>query len=99
MGHHFGRELIPRWIYFAQSGLPDGFVDILIATGFLALISTIVIFFIAVFVESIRIDIPLAHSVARGVHGRFPIKLLYTGHIPLILTFALLININIEKEE
>lgn len=86
--------LIPRWIYFAQTGLPDGFVDILVDTGFLALIGTIVIFFIVVFVESSRIEIPLAHSAVTGARGRFPIKLLYAGHVPLIMTLILLANIN-----
>lgn len=85
--------LIPRWIYLAQVGLPTGLVKILITTGFLALISTIVIFMIVVFVESTRIEIPLAHSAVRGARGRFPVKLIYASVLPMILVRALQANI------
>ncbi len=87
--------LFPRWIYMVQTGfgLPQGIVDILLVTGLLALVSTIVIFMIVVFAESTRIEIPLAHSAVRGARGRFPVKLIYASVLPMILVRALQANI------
>ncbi len=85
--------MLPRWVYYVQEGLPSGFIDILIDTGLLALVTTIIIFLFVVFVESTRIEIPLAHSAVRGARGRFPIKLIYASVLPMILVRALQANI------
>ncbi len=58
------------------------------------LIGTIVIFFIVVYAESSRIELPLAHGKVRGARGRYPIRLIYASNIPVILMAALLANIN-----
>ncbi|MFH1013905.1 MAG: preprotein translocase subunit SecY [Thermoplasmatota archaeon] len=60
----------------------------------LPLICTVFIFFLVVFVESSRIELPLAHGKVRGARGRYPIRLLYASNIPVILMAALLANIN-----
>lgn len=60
----------------------------------IALISTIVIFFIVTYLESSRIEIPLAHGRVRGARGRYPIRLIYASNIPVILMSALLANVN-----
>lgn len=91
--HGFPIGLIPRWIYLTKTGLPDGIVNFLIYTGILSLISTIAIFLISVYVLSTRLEIPLTKADVRGAVGRFPINLMYIDHVPLALTFALLINI------
>lgn len=91
--------LIPKWIYIAQntdidyllSG--DGFVFLLVRGGILALLSTVTIFLLVVYVESTRIEIPLAHSAVRGARGRFPVKLIYASVLPMILVRALQANI------
>ena len=59
-----------------------------------ALIGTLVIFFIVVYAESARIELPLAHGNVRGARGRYPIRLIYASNIPVILMSALLANIN-----
>ena len=58
------------------------------------LIGTILIFFIVVYVESSRIELPLAHGKVRGARGRYPIRLIYASNIPVILMSALLANIS-----
>jgi len=58
------------------------------------LLGTLLIFFIVVFVESSRIELPLAHGRVRGARGRYPIRLIYASNIPVILMSALLANIN-----
>lgn len=58
------------------------------------LIGTIFIFFLVVYAESSRIELPLAHGRVRGARGRYPIRLIYASNIPVILMAALLANIN-----
>ena len=58
------------------------------------LIGTLVIFFIVVYTESSRIELPLAHAKVRGARGRYPIRLIYASNIPVILMAALLANVN-----
>ena len=59
-----------------------------------ALLGTMVVFFIVVYVESSRIELPLAHGKVRGARGRYPIRLIYASNIPVILMAALLANVN-----
>lgn len=44
--------------------------------------------------ESVRIELPLAHGTARGARGRYPIKLIYASNIPVILMAAVLANVS-----
>jgi len=91
--------LIPKWIYIAQNTEADylfsgeGLLFMLVSGGILALLSTVAIFLLVVFVESTRIEIPLAHSAVRGARGRFPVKLIYASVLPMILVRALQANI------
>ncbi len=57
-------------------------------------LGTLFIFFIVVYVESSRIELPLAHGRVRGARGRYPIRLIYASNIPVILMSALLANVN-----
>ncbi|MFW9955335.1 MAG: preprotein translocase subunit SecY [Candidatus Thorarchaeota archaeon] len=59
----------------------------------LALIVTFVIFAAVLYMESVRIEIPLQYAKYRGMKARYPIKLLYTSNIPVILAQALYANI------
>jgi preprotein translocase subunit SecY len=59
----------------------------------LALVTTIVIFLVIVYVESTRIEIPLAHAQVRGARARFPVKLIYASVLPMILVRVLQANI------
>ncbi len=93
--------VIPGTYYMAtQMTLSDmmswGYQRILIdqANSIIALVGTIFIFFIVVYAESSRIELPLAHDKVRGARGRYPIRLIYASNIPVILMAALLANIN-----
>src|SRR3990170_617921 len=59
-----------------------------------ALVGTIVIFFLVAYLESMRIELPLAHGKARGARGRYPIRLIYASNIPVILVAAVLANVS-----
>lgn len=59
-----------------------------------ALVGTVVIFLVVVYLESSRIELPISHGNARGARGKYPIKLMYSSNIPVILMSALLANIS-----
>lgn len=61
----------------------------------LPVIATVLIFFIVVYTNAIRIEIPLAFGNIRGFGRRWPLKLFYTSNIPVILVAALLANIQL----
>lgn len=58
----------------------------------IGIITTIVIFFIVIWFESTRVEIPLAYRGFRGFKGKYPMKLLYVSNIPVILVNALYAN-------
>ncbi|MHA1840274.1 MAG: preprotein translocase subunit SecY [Candidatus Ranarchaeia archaeon] len=60
--------------------------------GLAALFATVIIFMIVVYIESVRVELPLASARYRGFSGNYPIKLLYTSNIPVILTQAMYAN-------
>jgi preprotein translocase subunit SecY len=59
----------------------------------LALTTTILIFAVVVYAESVRVEIPLSHARVKGARGRFPVKLIYASVLPMILVRALQANI------
>lgn len=59
----------------------------------LALITTLLIFAVVVYAESVRVEIPLSHARVKGARGRFPVKLIYASVLPMILVRALQANI------
>jgi len=63
------------------------------ATGLVAITTTVLIFAIVVYAESVRVEIPLSHARVKGARGRFPIKLIYASVLPMILVRALQANV------
>jgi protein transport protein SEC61 subunit alpha len=58
------------------------------------LITTIAAILVVVYVEGMRIEIPITSTKYRGFAGVYPIKLLYVSNIPVILFSALVANIS-----
>ena len=65
------------------------------------LIATAAVFFVVVYGESMRVEIPISHGSVRG-HGRirgsvgkYPLKFVYASNMPVILTSALLVNVSL----
>jgi preprotein translocase subunit SecY len=91
--------IIFKWQYlfsaFPQSQLlsTDGILMLLTRGDILALIATVVIFLVVVYVESTRIEIPLSHAAVRGARGKFPVKLIYASVLPMILVRVVQANI------
>ena len=61
----------------------------------LPVIATVLVFFIVVYTNAIRVEIPLAFGNIRGFGRRWPLKLFYTSNIPVILVAALLANVQL----
>ncbi|MFO7835601.1 MAG: preprotein translocase subunit SecY [Candidatus Thorarchaeota archaeon] len=87
-----------RW--FGIGGDQGPVVDLgwfLIRDGFnpsiMSLVVTFGIFAVVLWLESVRVEIPLQYARYRGMKARYPIKLLYTSNIPVILSQALYANI------
>jgi len=59
----------------------------------LGFITTIIVFFLIIYLEGIRVEIPISHAMYRGYRGRYPIKLLYVSNLPVIFASALFANI------
>lgn len=62
-------------------------------TLLLPILMTVIVFFIVAFGESMRLEIPLSYGGIRGVGGRYPLRFFYVSNIPVILTAALLANV------
>ena len=61
----------------------------------LSIISTFGIFALAIYFQSMKVEIPLSFGRVRGHGIRWPLNFLYTSNIPVILVAALLANIQI----
>ncbi|MCK4589267.1 MAG: preprotein translocase subunit SecY [Nanoarchaeota archaeon] len=60
-----------------------------------ALVSTIVVFLIVVYTQSMKVEIPLSFGRVRGHGIRWPLNFFYTSNIPVILVAALLANVQL----
>jgi len=60
-----------------------------------AVLVTVLIFLVVVWVQSIKAEIPLSFERVRGYSIRWPLAFLYTSVIPVILTAALLANVQL----
>jgi preprotein translocase subunit SecY len=63
----------------------------------LPLIATVIVFLIVVFAQDIRVEIPMAFALPYGKFGgrRWPLKFFYSSNIPVILTAAVLANMQV----
>jgi preprotein translocase subunit SecY len=60
-----------------------------------AVLSTIFVFVISVYAQSMKVEIPLSFGRVRGHGIRWPLSFIYTSNIPVILVAALLANIQL----
>ena len=89
-GVYIGR--IPQLIMLFVSGAP-ALSDTL--TLLIPIISTLSVFILVVYAQSMRVEIPLAFGSIRGFGRKWPLKFIYTNVMPVILTSAILINLQV----
>jgi preprotein translocase SecY subunit len=59
----------------------------------LTFLLTVVMLLVIVYIEGIRVELPITSIKYRGFQGVYPIKLLYVSNIPVILVSALAANV------
>ena len=60
-----------------------------------ALVSTILVFAVAVYAQAMKVEIPLSFGRVRGHGIRWPLAFIYTSNIPVILVSALMANMQL----
>jgi len=60
-----------------------------------AIIATVMVFILAVYAQSMKVEIPLSFGRVRGHGIRWPLQFMYTSNIPVILVAALLANVQL----
>ena len=93
--------IIPTWVGMVTGAVevpplltPQGIETLLIGAGsIIPILTTLAIFEVVVYAESVRVEIPLSNTRVKGARGRFPVKLIYASVLPMILVRALQANI------
>ena len=80
------------WVFF-KSIISGSLDNAFLAAA--AIIATVIVFAISVYVQSMKVEIPLSFGRIRGHGIRWPLKFLYTSNIPVILIAALMANIQL----
>ncbi len=65
------------------------------AASLIPIIFTVLVFFLVIYLNAMKVEIPLAFGQVKGFGQRYPLSLLYTSVIPIIFTHAMLANLNI----
>jgi preprotein translocase SecY subunit len=74
----------PLWQWIVGVGSYPSFI------GFLATIGT---FLVIIYLEGIRVELPMTYAGYKGFRSRYPIKLLYVSNLPVIFASALFANV------
>jgi preprotein translocase SecY subunit len=72
-----------EWVFGTASGFPS----------LLGLIATIAVFLIVIYLQGVRIELPMSYAGYKGFRSRYPIKLLYVSNLPVIFASALFANV------
>jgi len=80
----FGGQMTAfQWVFGTASGFPS----------LLGLIATIAVFLIVIYLQGVRIELPMSYAGYKGFRSRYPIKLLYVSNLPVIFASALFANV------
>jgi len=77
-----GGQTLAEWIIGAGS-YPS-------LIGFIATIGT---FMVIIYLEGVRVELPMTYAGYKGFRSRYPIKLLYVSNLPVIFASALFANV------
>jgi preprotein translocase SecY subunit len=72
------------WVVGTQSGVYPSLI------GFIA---TIVAFIVIIYLNGVRIELPMSYAGYKGFRSKYPIKLLYVSNLPVIFASALFANV------
>lgn len=57
------------------------------------LLATVGAFLVVIYMEGVRVELPLSYAGYKGYRSRYPIKLLYVSNLPVIFASALFANV------
>ncbi len=79
-----GQQTLGEWAFGSAGG---------VYPSLLGLIATISVFLIVIYLQGIRIELPMSYAGYKGFRSRYPIKLLYVSNLPVIFASALFANV------
>ena len=79
-----GQQTLVQWAFGSSSG---------VYPSLLGFIATIAVFLIVIYLQGIRIELPMSYAGYKGFRSRYPIKLLYVSNLPVIFASALFANV------
>lgn len=79
-----GQQTLMQWAFGSASGFYPSLL------GFIA---TIAVFLVVIYLQGIRIELPMSYAGYKGFRSRYPIKLLYVSNLPVIFASALFANV------
>merc|ERR1719510_2336734 len=63
------------------------------APNITSLFATVLVFFVVIYFQGFRVELPVKYQKMRGQMSTYPIKLFYTSNTPIILQTALVSNL------
>ena len=81
--------LLSMFYFFAAGEMGE------VLKNFFSIIMTLLVFAMAVFAQAMKVEVPMSFGRIRGHGIRWPLSFLYTSNIPVILTAALLANVQL----
>jgi len=79
-----GGQTTIQWVFGQVNGIYPSLL------GFFA---TIVVFLLVIYLNGIRIELPMSYAGYKGFRSKYPIKLLYVSNLPVIFASALFANV------
>ncbi len=79
-----GQQTLGEWAFGSAGGVYPTLIG---------LIATIAVFLIVIYLQGIRIELPMSYAGYKGFRSRYPIKLLYVSNLPVIFASALFANV------
>jgi protein transport protein SEC61 subunit alpha len=79
-----GQQTLTQWAFGSAGG---------VYPSLLGFIATIAVFLIVIYLQGIRIELPMSYAGYKGFRSRYPIKLLYVSNLPVIFASALFANV------
>ncbi len=76
-----------------QATLMDWVVGMGVYPSAIGFIATIAAFLVIIYMEGIRVELPMTYAGYKGFRSRYPIKLLYVSNLPVIFASALFANV------
>ena len=93
LGDFSGTPCAGNLLIILQSVMNGAPKEALISIATIAV--TVLIFAIVVFTQSMKVEIPLSYDRIRGYSMKWPLSFFYTSNIPVILTAALVANVQL----